>query len=430
VVVTPEEEERIQSPPTNSITAYDYYLRGKEYYKNSLEESNFRYAVQQYEKAVEIDPEFILAWVGLAGASRYFYWFFGDRSEEQLLRTRQYLEKAIALDPELKEVQLEEARYYYHCRLDFQKALRILTRLNTEYPNDDEIYAWIGYIYRRIGDFRKSLEYNIQAIELNPAVWNYWLEAGNTLRVLGNYREVETYYKKAFDLNPSITGPCLLLLENYILAGKIDKASDFLTIIPQFRNNPDIKLQEIDIEVIKGDYEQAVRIAESMPEYGFSPFPGQVSYFTKHFLLGMIYHIISDKEMSNKHFEIEKDFILEKMNYMKNDYRLYCTLGVAYAGLGNKKLAKESGKKALDILSLSKDSYAGFITEISMAKILLMIGEYDEALTKLEYILNRNRHVSVELIKNHPFWDPLRTLDRYEEIILNPKYQINFSDKN
>ena len=113
VVITPEEKQEIETIPTSDLEAYDYYLLGINYNSRSLEEQNFLYAIQMYEKAIEIDPNFTLAWVRLAASSRYLYFFY-DRSEERLLKTKQYLDKALTLSPQSKEVLLEEGRYYYH----------------------------------------------------------------------------------------------------------------------------------------------------------------------------------------------------------------------------------------------------------------------------------------------------------------------------
>ena len=63
-----------------------------------------------------------------------------------------------------------------------------------------------------------------------------------------------------------------------------------------------------------------------------------------------------------------------------------------------------------------------------MARILLMIGEHDETIAKLEFLLQQNGFISVELLKKDPFWDPLRDIDAFQALIENPKYQINLDD--
>ena len=63
-----------------------------------------------------------------------------------------------------------------------------------------------------------------------------------------------------------------------------------------------------------------------------------------------------------------------------------------------------------------------------MARILLMIGENDEAIAKLDFLLQRDGRISVEWLRKDPFLDPLRELDAFKALIENPKYQINLDD--
>ncbi len=60
-----------------------------------------------------------------------------------------------------------------------------------------------------------------------------------------------------------------------------------------------------------------------------------------------------------------------------------------------------------------------------MAKILAMVGKYNEAIAKLEYLLQQNGYISVELLKKDPIWDPLREVAAFRKLIGNSKYQID-----
>ena len=79
-------------------------------------------------------------------------------------------------------------------------------------------------------------------------------------------------------------------------------------------------------------------------------------------------------------------------------------------------------------MNISVDAYRGFYRELDMARILLMIGRYEEAIAKLEFLLQQNGLISVELLKKDPFWDPLRDIYAFKALIENPDYQINLDD--
>jgi TolB-like protein/class 3 adenylate cyclase/Flp pilus assembly protein TadD len=424
VVVTPEEKQEIETIPTSNLEAYDYYLLGVNYNSRSLEEQNFLYAIQMYEKAIEIDPNFTLAWVRLAASSRYLYFFY-DRSEERLLKTKQYLNKALTLSPQSKEVLLEEGRYYYQCKLDYPKALQIFEKLKSNYPNDEQPIAWIGYVYRRMGEFRKSLEYSDHAISLSPSKWGFWSTTGQTYEVLREYNDAEKYFKKAIDLNPSNYLPYMELLNLYFLTGDVRKAKELLKNNQEFIDYPIIKMIRGYIEILDGNYQEAIQITESFTEDAINE---QYFYYSKHLQLGMIYYIMSIENLADKHFEAEKIFLEEKIKESNNDSRLYRSLGIAYAGLGNKTKAIEAGRKAVEILGFKNDALGGFYAEMDMTKILLMVGEYYETLSRIENLLDQSGYISIELLQIDPFWNPVRDMGKFQEIISNPKYQDSLSE--
>jgi len=177
--ITSREQAVLESVPTTNLTSYDFYLKGEDYLWRSYQEEDFRFAIQMFERAVEIDLNFVLAWVGLASASRAIYWFRQDRSKEHLAQTKEYLDKAIALNPDLMEVQLETGRYYYHCQLNYSRALEIFEKLKSDYPKNDQLYFWTGLVYRRRGQFEKAFEYMERAVSLNPSSW----EKKNTIEL-------------------------------------------------------------------------------------------------------------------------------------------------------------------------------------------------------------------------------------------------------
>jgi len=422
--ITSREQTVIESVPTSDLTAYDYYLKGLDYRNRSTTEEDTRYAIQMFERAVEIDPNFTLAWVGLASGSRWIYWDHYDRSDEHLAQIKQYLDRAIALDPDLLEVQIEAGSYYYHCKLNYPKALQILEKLKSDYPNNNQLHATIGWVYRRMGHFEKAFEYMDRAISLNPSYGERWYNAGQTLLILGRYRQAEDYLKTAIDLNPSATTSYIFLARLHLATGEVDKARA-LQANNQDIDHPLMYMNRSLVELFDRNYLEAISILESSRHEVMAD---QWAYTPKPLQLGLIYYMMSDMELANKYFQEARQVLEDKLSELQDDSRLYSSLGIVYAGLGMSKEAMAAGNKALSILNISVDAYRGFYRELDMAMILLMIGEYDEAIDKLEFLLQRNGWISVELLKKDPFWDPLRDIYAFKALIKNPKYQINLDE--
>ena len=104
---------------------------------------------------------------------------------------------------------------------------------------------------------------------------------------------------------------------------------------------------------------------------------------------------------------------------LSSDSRLYSSLAITYAGLGMIDEAISTGDLSLSIIDISKDAFRGFYREFDMARVLMMIGEYDMAVEKLGDLLQKNGLISVELLNNDPFWDPIRNMDTFKSLIKN-----------
>jgi TolB-like protein/Flp pilus assembly protein TadD len=419
VIITPEIKKRIEAIPTESIEAYDYYLKGLDYGSRSIQKNDHLYAIQMFGLSVKIDPKFTLAWLGLASKKRGMYWYNYDRTEKNLEQTKKALDSAISLDPDLMEVEMENAMYHYHCKLDYQKALEILLKLKSSHPNNDSLMANISFVYRRMGEYEKAMEYINHAILLNPNNYIYWWTAGETSVILKRYPQAEEYYKTALDHNPSANSD-VDLPGLYLITGEIDKAKKL------FENSltsdiPLIYLTHAKTELMSRNYNKAIGILESRTD---KMADSHMSYTPKQLYLGQIYLAMSNHELSEKYFLEAQEILSAELNNYPQDSRIYSSLGIAYAGLGRKEIAKEMGSKALNIMSIPIDAWRGFSRELDMAKILLMNGELTKTVIKLEFLIEQNGYLSVELLKNDPFWDPLRERNDFKSLIENPNYQV------
>ena len=422
--IAPNEQAVIESVPTSDLTAYDFYLKGLDYNHRSLQSEYFQYAIQMFERSVEIDPNFTLAWVGLASVSSNIYWFNFEGSEKHKKIIKKYLDKAIALDPDLPEVKLEEGLYYFRTELNYPKAIEILEKLKTEYPNNFQLDAWLGYVNRRMGRFEKFKEYMDKVILLNPSSWGAYFATGETLIMLRRYKEAEDYLKTAIELNPAESNNFIFLARLYLITGDVNKAQ---TLLNENRNisEPVINKTRSYIELMNRKYELAIKILESSPH---ELIISHEAYSTKSLQIGLIYYEMLNKKQSNVHFQKAKKDLEEKLIEFPNDSRIYSSLGIVYAGLGMRKESLDAGKRALSLMNISIDALRGVYREIDMARILMMLGDKNEAIEKLEFLLQRYSFLSVELLKNDPFWDPLRNLDRFKTLINNPKYRLNLAD--
>ena len=96
-------------------------------------------------------------------------------------------------------------------------------------------------------------------------------------------------------------------------------------------------------------------------------------------------------------------------------------LGIAYAGLGRNKDAVREGRLALELLPISRDAWRGIKRVKDLARIYVMVGEYDKAIDQLEVLLLRPGWMSIPLLRLDPAWDPLRDHPRFQKLLESDK---------
>jgi TolB-like protein/class 3 adenylate cyclase/Tfp pilus assembly protein PilF len=408
---------RVVNKSTTNLMAYDFYLRGEDYHNRTYgnENDNLTNASIMYESAVELDTNFTLAWVGLAKTSRAFYHW--HRSVNHIQKSKEYLGRAQALEPDLMGVQFESAMQYYQLESNYRKALEILEPLRLRYPNNEAILTAFGHIYRRMGKLEKALENQQQAISLSPFNWAGYFSTAHTLTILKRYSEAELFLSKVNSINPDNGFNLTRLAQLYLIIGNQYKASEVIA------KNQDEVFDEVRsyAQLLERSYDQAIDIINSSPETGISD---QYKFLPKSLQLALIYYCSSETEMAKQHFSQSLRLLTDTLDYFQSDARarIHSSLGIAYAGLGKNKLALSHGEKALSIVDYSVDAIRAFYRELDMARILVMVGNYEDAVNKIEFLVNRDGYLSVELLKRDPMWDPLRQVESFNDLVNNPKY--------
>ena len=92
-------------------------------------------------------------------------------------------------------------------------------------------------------------------------------------------------------------------------------------------------------------------------------------------------------------------------------------LGIAYAGLGERESAIRQGQLGVQLLSVSRDAVIGPTRVIDLARIYVMVGEYEAAIDQVEYLLSIPAPISRALLRVDPFWDPLRSYARFQTLV-------------
>jgi serine/threonine-protein kinase len=95
----------------------------------------------------------------------------------------------------------------------------------------------------------------------------------------------------------------------------------------------------------------------------------------------------------------------------------HSSLGIAYAGLGKKQDAIREGKAGVDLMPVSKDALNGFSGVEQLARICAMVGEYDESIRLLDYLMSVPWDLGIGDLRLDPDWKPLRDKPRFQALL-------------
>lgn len=202
--VTASELEQIDKKPTDNLVAYDYYLQAQEPFNRQTVEGLFE-AIPLFEKAVEEDPQFALAYADLAIA--YYYLDIYKKEKQYTETINNYADKALLLDSKLTESLIAKALYYMHIE-DYRLAIPYLEKALEYNPNSSAIVNMLSSIYSNaLPDTGKYLENALKGIQLDVAENNVtqsyiYLNLSNALAQSGFTDEALFYIDQSLEVNP------------------------------------------------------------------------------------------------------------------------------------------------------------------------------------------------------------------------------------
>ncbi len=414
-VLSPEERQRIEQRPTESIAAYDYYLRAYEYERQSYEKKTLEIAIDLYQKAVAIDSGFAQAYARLSHNHALMYWFGYDRTSQRLVMARDAVDKALRLKPDDPVVRMANGFYYYYSSRDYARALEEFYFAQRIEPGNGLHAANIALIQRRLGRFEEALANQKTALEYDPRSSRLTSELGGTYNVLHLYDLAEQTYDRAIVLAPDNSGPYFwkAWLQVY-RTGNTQSARQVLAEGMRFADPEWLLWTLVDFDIEDSHYNEALDRLTAIPE---DVLEHQSVFMPKEAYVGWIFELMGEPAEARRHFENARALLEEKVRESPNDPRVHAASGWVYARLGLADEAIREGRKAVDLLPVSLDALLGPDYLEDLAEIYTIVGEHDEALDILEHLLEIPCWTSIGELRFHRVWDPLREHPRFQALM-------------
>jgi TolB-like protein/Flp pilus assembly protein TadD len=415
--LSPNEKVRLDRRPTQDPNAYLLFVQAHDYANrmDMFRDTSLK-AEPLFEQAIELDPNFALAFAGLSMVESWLYHSF-DPLPARREKARLNADKALYLQPDLPEGHLALGFSYYYGDRDYERALAEFEIAKRGLPNEAQAYMAIGAIQRRQGKWTESTQNLEKAAALDPKNEGILCNLGYSYMAQRNFETADKIFDRAL-----VAAPQSLQAAGMKAGVAVQWKGDLSAVEQQFSSVPReadpagvITWIRVGILTLERKFPEALQVVqqfrgETLATVTTAPCP-------KAFLEGTLYQYQGDREKARTEFEHARAVADKLVREAPRDPSRHGQLGLVLAALGQKEEAIKEGKRAVELLPESQDAFDGPHCTTTLAEIYAGTGEFDEAFRLLDHLLEVPNGLTVPLLKLDPVWDPLRKDPRFQALI-------------
>jgi TolB-like protein/DNA-binding winged helix-turn-helix (wHTH) protein/tetratricopeptide (TPR) repeat protein len=411
--LAPEDAHVVEPPPTHDLEAYRAYARGVFFTTvPNPSEANLTRVVAEFQRAVDLDPQFALAYAALARAHEGLYRFGYDISDERKQLAARALERAEALAPESPRVLLARSQYASTIGKDTDGALRAAQAAERVRPNDAAVAAAAAGTRLAVGRWTEAAASYERSVQLDPRRAGSTAVLGLIYVALRRHADAELAIDRSIAIEP-----------DQVLANVVRVWNTWL-----WRGDVPGARAQLDRQVRFDDWRfMELRFLQSLYERRFDraraalvPFAGQWMrdwVLTRPVVLfeAQAWRLEGDLGRARATFEQARALLEAEAVHYPADGRIRGSLAVALAGLDRKEEARREARLALASMPHPQGFDTAAVRE-DAALALTMIGDEEAALAELAALLRQPAFFTPHLLRLDPRWEPLRKHPRYRAL--------------
>jgi len=431
------EKSAIEERPTKDLAAYDLYLRACVLYwggwsNGAYAEASFFESASLLDRAVTRDPEFFLAYCQLALTHDALYFNGKDHTPARLALADAAIATAARLRPNSGEFHLLLAEHLYRGYLDYDHARAELALAQPTLPNNVQIFYLMALIDRRQGRWNESVRNYEKAMELDPRQTVYLQNTASIYELQRRFAEAAALLDRVLKLLPQDQTAdeydkrgVRVERASIDLAWRADPRPLHVAIEAIVTENPAaatvFPYEWFNLALCEHDPVTVNRALAAMKPGGLGSGLGES--FPRAWFEGLAARARGDAAAARAAFasaRVEAEAtVREQPDYGPS----HCVLGMIDAALGRKEDAIREGRRAVELLSVAKDSIAGAGIMEYLAIIYAWTGEKTLAVEQVAATLQIPSSLNYGKLRLHPFWDPLRSDPGFEKLVasLAPK---------
>ncbi|HEX3419624.1 MAG TPA: protein kinase [Candidatus Udaeobacter sp.] len=421
--LTGGEEQALAANPTNNPEAYDAYLRGLafEARSNYWSDALFK-AIDFYDLAVRLDPNFALAWARLSGAHALLYSNRRDTTAARRDAAKEALEHAQKLQPNAPETLLFTGYYQYWVLHDYGLAKATFARVSKMLPSNSEVLYALAAIAGSEGHWDESVAYWEGGLALNPRNTALLTEVAFTYAALRQFPAALKLYDRALDILPNELSLTALKATIYQAEGNLPEAAKSLVQVnAQTNSDPAVrvKLAQLRLERNHTEAIQFVQAGQARLNdvFGIEKGSRQVG-------LALAQRVAGDTAQAKASAEQARNTLEPLRKEQPDNAFVAAALAVAYAMVGQNESALNEAQRAITIAPSSKDRLSGPGFEEDLALVEMITGDNSRAISILTRLLQTPygsglyspAPITPALLRLDPIWDPLRVEPSFQKL--------------
>jgi TolB-like protein/Tfp pilus assembly protein PilF len=421
--LTGGEAQALAANPTNNPAAYDAYLRGLafEARTNYSGDALFK-AIEYYDLAVRLDPNFALAWARLSGAHALLYFNRGETTVARRDASKEALEHAQNLQPNSPETLLFLGYYQYWVLHDYGLAKATFARVSKVLPGSSEVSYALGAIARREGHWTKSVAYWERGLALDPRNTVLLTEVAFTYAALRQFPTAIKLYDRALEILPDELYLIASKATIYQAEGNLQEAAKLLVQV-NAQTNSDlavrVKLTQLRLERNQAETTRFVQSRQARLHFA-SPMDKGI----KQLGLALIQRVAGDTAQAKADAEEARNTLDPIRKEQPDNAFVAAALAVACAMLDEKESALKEAQHAITLVPSSKDRLSGPGFEENLALVETIIGDNNRAISTLTRLLQTPyggwlyspAPITPALLRLDPLWDPLRADPSFQKL--------------
>ena len=413
--LTGREEQVLAVKPTNNLEAYDAYLRGLAFDTRRIHSIDLlRKAISFFERAVQLDPNFALAWARLSRGHAAVYFVGTDTTAARRDAAKKALETAQKLQPNSPETQLALGYYQYYVPRDYGLAKSTFGLVGRMLPGSSEVSAALAFVARREGHWDESIAYWEEALALDPRNVELLNQTAITYTMLRQFPTALKLHDRALDITPSDSDLMAVKASIYQAQGNLREAAELLSQITA--QTPStialvIKMTQLRLE---RNYAEAIQFLQARLAQFHSA--SDTDKAITQVILAVTQRLAGDTAGARVAAEQACNTLEQLCKNQPDSAAFAAMLSLANSALGEKNSALKQAERAIKLLPSAKDRVQGPACEEILALIQTMFGENSQAISTLTRLLQTpysswfygQTPVTPALLRLDPYWDPLR----------------------